>query len=135
MHVKYFSQNSAAGAVHGVDGKLEIRAADEIEIGELGNRFDVGRLQIHLFDCRCGDFRGWLPQSSSVRRSGRAVAGHGAVAEFVFDRLHDRGRSRASELGFKLHAIPVSRIVARSNHDDARCAQLVEEAVRRWLGL
>ena len=33
--VEDFRQHAAARAVHGVDGKLEIRAADQIEIGEL----------------------------------------------------------------------------------------------------
>src|SRR5260370_23387644 len=119
--VKYFGENAAPGAVHGVDGKLEIRAADEIEVRELGNGFDVGGLQIHLFDGR-----GCPTHSRFVRRSGRAAARDGAIAKFVFDGLHDRGRGRASKLRFELHAIPIPRIVARSDHDTARCAQLLD---------
>ena len=116
MRVEYFRQNSAAGAVHGVDGKFEIRAADQIEVRELGNRFDVGRLQIYFFDLR------------------RAAAGHGAGAQFIFDGLHDRRRGRASKLRFELHSIPVPRIVARGDHDAARCAQLLDVVGNRGRG-
>ena len=65
-----FAKNSAAGAVHGVDGKFEIRAADEIEVRELGNRLDIGGLQIHLFN-----FRGCPILARFVRKGGRRIRG------------------------------------------------------------
>ena len=105
---KMSGKNAPAGAVHRVDGELEIRPADQIQIGKLAHRLNIGGLQVHFFDF------GGLP------------SGHRAGGEFVFDDLHDGGRSRSAKLGFKLHAIPVPRIVAGCDHDAARRAQFLD---------
>src|SRR5437773_5493349 len=101
-------QNAAAGAVHGIDHKSKIRFSDETEISEAADCANVGLLQINFFD--------W---------SGAAIR-HSSGAKFVFNHFHDRGRGRAAELRFKLHSIPVPRVVAGSDDYTSGCTRSLD---------
>src|SRR5262249_49657759 len=77
------------------------------ELGELGDRLDVWRLQIDERDIRL------LP-----RRLRPGV-------EFLLDRLDDRGLGGAAVVGLVLHTVPVVRIVAGSDDYAARRGTLL----------
>src|SRR6266705_6167183 len=101
-------QNAPAGAVHGIDHKSKIRFSDETEISEAAYCGNVGLLQIHFFD--------W--GGVAIRRS--------SGTDFVFNHLHDGRRSRAAELRFELHSIPVPRVVAGSDDYTSGCTRSLD---------
>src|ERR1700678_1161069 len=107
-------QHTASGAVHRIYGELEIRFGNCLEIGEATDGFDVTSLQVDVFN------RSFL------------TAWHRTCAQFVFDRFHDRGRARSTELAFEFHPIPVKRIMARRNHHAASGTELLYRKGNRW---
>ncbi len=109
-------EHAATGAVHRVDGEFEIGAADEVEVGELADRLDVGGLEVDFLNFGGGGL------------------GHRAGAQFVLDDLHDGGRGRSAELAFELHAIPVPGVVAGSDHDAAGRAEFLYVVRNGWSG-
>ena len=97
---------SAAGAVHGVNGEFHAGVRDEIEIGE-----DLDSLQI----------RG---QKIDFRNRRRLCGPRNGLAQIGFDGRNDRRLTRAAVPCFVLHAVPLRGIVGGRNHDAARSAAL-----------
>ena len=81
-------QHVAARAIHAVDGKLEVCFRDLVQVGELADSFNVGRLEIGLLDFR----------SFALR--------HGSVVDIPFNLLDDGRRCRSAIRGLELHSIP-----------------------------
>src|SRR6185437_7692928 len=89
MRRKNFGENGAAGAIHGVDAELHAGAADECEIGEALDGFEIGGQEI--------DFGNWR----GLRRS------WDWLAEVGFNFRHDGWEARAAVPGFVLDAVPL----------------------------
>ena len=106
-------KDARAGAIHAIDGELESRLCDQIQIDEPLDSIEVGGDEIDLLDFRGLDRGKWL-------------------AEQAFDLRHDGRAARAAVGRFVFHAIPLRRIVAGGDHDaTGRCHLLNGERQRR----
>ena len=105
-------QHAASGAIHHVDGKLESGFLDCLQIDEVLDGGDVGRLEIG-------------------ERDAAALALQARRIQFALDRPHDRRRARAAIIGLVLHAVPVEGIVAGGDHHAAGRAQILHRVRQR----
>src|SRR6266700_268120 len=99
---KDVGEDGAAGAVHGVDGELEARPGNQVEVGEALDGLQVVGQEVELTN------GGWL-----------AGTGNG-LAEEAFDLGNDGGLARPAVPGLVLHAVPLRGVVRGGNHDAAR---------------
>src|SRR5581483_8219341 len=105
---QYVPQQVPSRPVHIVNRELETRAGDGIQVGEPGNRLDIGGLQV-----------GFLDRGSPAFR-------HGASANFRLDLLYHRGTRRAAEFLLELDSVPAPGIVAGSDGDAAGSADMLD---------
>src|SRR5581483_3323272 len=110
---QYVPQQVPSRPVHIVNRELETRAGDGIQVGEPGNRLDIGGLQV-----------GFLDRGSPAFR-------HGASANFRLDLLYHRGTRRAAEFLLELDSVPAPGIVAGSDGDAAGSADMLDRIRNR----
>ncbi len=108
-------QHAAPGAIHDVDGELEAGFLDQLQVDEVLDGRDVGRLEIG-------------------KRHAAALALQARRIQLALDRTHDRRRTRAAIAGLVFHAIPVEGIMAGGDHHAAGGAQVLHRIRERRRG-
>src|SRR6059058_1743869 len=106
-------ENGPASSVHGIDGELEARFRDEVEVGEALNGVEIGGQEVVLLDGRrFGGFRD-------------------RCAEERFNFRDDGGFAGAAVSSLVLDAVPLRGVVRGSDHDAAGSAQAAHAVAQR----
>src|SRR5580704_3788778 len=115
------AQQSASGAVHGINHEAEFRGAQAIPINESVESFEIRRAHIER-----------MKQVGARRERGHAFAQD--FRELRFNLRDDGGRSGAAVAGFVFHAVPLIGIVAGGDLYSAGRATQFHEQGKRWRG-